>query len=63
MLMYLCAWVASIFIATLATCIITMALPNSPADELDRAVAAQAIFTNFVADGAHQYRISNSAQQ
>jgi hypothetical protein len=60
---YVYAWVASIFVATLAACIIAVALPNSPADELDRAVAAQAIVTGFVGDAPRQHRGPNAAQQ
>ncbi|SAL41822.1 hypothetical protein AWB64_04457 [Caballeronia sordidicola] len=44
-MMYVTTWLASILIAMLAVFFISLALPNSASDELNRASAAQAIFT------------------
>jgi hypothetical protein len=43
-MIHVTTWLASILIAMLAVFFITIALPNSPSDELNRASAAQAIF-------------------
>ncbi|AMH43020.1 MULTISPECIES: hypothetical protein [Burkholderiaceae] len=44
-MIHVTTWLASILIAMLAVFFITIALPNSASDELNRASAAQAIFT------------------
>jgi hypothetical protein len=44
MTMSICAWLAAIMTAALAAGTIAIALPNSAADELDRASAVEAIF-------------------
>lgn len=61
--MYVYTWLASIAIATLAAGIIAIALPNSAADELNRASAAQAIFANYVAATPHQRALPQPAQR
>ena len=50
--MSLCAWLASIITATLAACTIVLALPNSAADELDRASAVGAMVVSVIPTGS-----------
>ncbi|WP_213777079.1 hypothetical protein [Caballeronia sp. dw_276] len=44
-MIHVTTWLASILIAMLAVFFISIALPNSASEELNRASAAQAIFT------------------
>jgi hypothetical protein len=56
-MIHVTTWLASILIAMLAVFFITIALPNSASDELNRVSATQAIFAGTGASVPSKHRL------